>query len=568
MTPRDRLSLTKTAVPTIFPNCPSYLTNTTEKTKRISRDDRELRIVQTAINQSIVDNTSTIDKFSISILNDIVDKLSCIDLSNSSWVVHKPDNDTLFFLKIITLDNQPSIQCSLVIDQCLLINGFDQHRRQIHLSLNKIKDIRQIETLFVEIETFSVNSANSKPNQRQPSVKKQVENAITELQSAIELIEYSHQDIEFEGPKIDNLPILPKLGIIFLLDQLRYLIVLKHGRRYSVTTQVFPLKVHGISPACFRLIQSSNCLNLPHERNLLKIKNSIGLENEYLSVLKEFSSTFKDLERHVILQMDEVHIRSDASYKGGKIIGSIDHPEDPPTTVFSIMVSSLMTKFSTIVRLVPLGSSSAAALLPIVIKTISDIESCNLYVDAICTDNYPLNVSLYKLLSPNHKSLLPEVIHPCDPNRNLILFFDIVHILKSIRNNWLNLKDYEKVFIFPKFNDCIILDQTSTEDESQGHLRVSINTSGLNIDTVSFARSLYPTICYSVFDDIRTLYKSDRCNIFKRAPKLTSKACWPSSLERQNVNLALKIFHESTTAGLIALNIERKNISKTKLLIF
>ena len=178
----------------------------------------------------------------------------------------------------------------------------------------------------------------------------------------------------------------------------------------------FSLKVHGISPACLRLIQSSNCLTLPHEPNLLKIINSIGLESECLSVFKEFSSTFKDLERHVILQMDEVHTRSDASYKGGKVIGSIDHPEDPPTTVFSIVVSSLITKFSIIVKLVPLSSRSAAALFPIVIKTISDIESCNLYVGAVCTDNCPLNVSLYKLLSPNHKTLLPEVIHPCDPN--------------------------------------------------------------------------------------------------------------------------------------------------------
>ena len=98
VTPRDRLSLTKTAVLTIFPNYLSYLTNTTEM----------LTMVQTAINLSIVNNTSTIDKFSISILNDIVDKLSWIDLSNSS-VVHKPDTDTLFFLKIITLDNHYSM---------------------------------------------------------------------------------------------------------------------------------------------------------------------------------------------------------------------------------------------------------------------------------------------------------------------------------------------------------------------------------------------------------------------------------------------------------------------------
>ena len=70
VTPRDRLTLTKNAVPTIFPNCPSYLTKTTEKTKRISRDDRELTMVQTAINLSLVDNTSATAKFSINILND------------------------------------------------------------------------------------------------------------------------------------------------------------------------------------------------------------------------------------------------------------------------------------------------------------------------------------------------------------------------------------------------------------------------------------------------------------------------------------------------------------------
>ena len=50
--------------------------------------------------------------------------------------------------------------------------------------------------------------------------------------------------------------------------------------------------------------------------------------------------------------MDEVHIRGDASYKGGKIIGSIYHPKDPPPTVFSMMVSSFMKKNSTIVRLI------------------------------------------------------------------------------------------------------------------------------------------------------------------------------------------------------------------------
>ena len=229
----------------------------------------------------------------------------------------------------------------------------------------------------------------------------------------------------------------------------------KHKRRYNILTQVFSLKVYGISPASYRLIQSSNCLILPHERNILKIINSIGLENEYLNILRETATTFHQLDRHVIMQMDEVHIRSDASYTGGKIIGPIDNPEDPPTTVFSIMISSLGKKYSSIVRLIPLGASSAVKLFPIVKNIISDIEACNLFVEAICTDAYPLNVNLFKLFSNDQKTLLPNVTHPCHPNRSLILFFDIVHIVKSIRNNWLNSPDYEKTFVFPSFSDSI-----------------------------------------------------------------------------------------------------------------
>ena len=43
--------------------------------------------------------------------------------------------------------------------------------------------------------------------------------------------------------------------------------------------------------------------------------------------------------------MNEVHIRSDASFKGGKVLGAIDNPSDPPTTVFSMMISCLMKNF-------------------------------------------------------------------------------------------------------------------------------------------------------------------------------------------------------------------------------
>ena len=74
--------------------------------------------------------------------------------------------------------------------------AFDQHKRQIYLSINKIDDI-QVETLLIEIVTFCISNPNSKLNQ--PSVKNRVEKAILELERAIELLEDCEQDSEFDG---------------------------------------------------------------------------------------------------------------------------------------------------------------------------------------------------------------------------------------------------------------------------------------------------------------------------------------------------------------------------------
>ena len=94
-------------------------TSTKEQTQIFSRDDKEKTMVQTAINPILVENTATIAKYSITILNDIVCKLNFIDLS-SGWIFHKHEPDTLFIHKITTLVNQPCIQCSLVIDKGFL----------------------------------------------------------------------------------------------------------------------------------------------------------------------------------------------------------------------------------------------------------------------------------------------------------------------------------------------------------------------------------------------------------------------------------------------------------------
>ena len=344
--PRKKMSLNRCAVPSIFPNCPEYLTDITVKPQRLSRADKEEKMMQSAYKESLIDNKENDAKFFVATLDCIISKLSQIELPNG-WLSHRPNPSTILFLKIHFNGEINIIDRSIIIDQNLICKALYKETHKIQLSYYVLNDMRLLEKIIQEVEIFEMAQTTSVSSSVNP-VKKHVENAIMEISSAINKLEPNNNSItEHETGNTDFM----RIRLNFLLDQLKYLSLVKYSRRFSILTQVFCLKLQGISPASYRLIQSSNCLILPHERNLLRIRNSIGLQSEYTKIIKEIATTFKHLERHVILQMDEVHIRSDAAYKGGRVIGLIDNPEDPPMTVFSIMISSLAARFSTILRL-------------------------------------------------------------------------------------------------------------------------------------------------------------------------------------------------------------------------
>ena len=120
-----------------------------------------------------------------------------------------------------------------------------------------------------------------------------------------------------------------------------------------------------------------SCLSLPHFNTLEKLYSSFGLESDFFPFLKQATHSFSNEQKHVILQMDEIHVKPDISYKGGKIIGPNICPDDPTKTVFAIMVSSLYKKWSCVVRLLPCASLSAEKIFVIVKSCIRDVEACS-----------------------------------------------------------------------------------------------------------------------------------------------------------------------------------------------
>ena len=329
-------------------------------------------------------------------------------------------------------NSQISIAYTLSINEYLITKAF-AYNKEISLDqINKLIDIRQLEVLFEKVEHFEEPSL---PDFK--TIEEQISNATNQLRVVACSIEEEFEvenisTIKSVNDSTTNSKILPHLQ--FIINQLENILVSKNNRRYNLITLVMALKCQLVSPACYRYLQSLDYVSFPHHSTLQRLYSNIGLDSEFVSYLKQSTLEFNPMERNVIVQMDEVHVKSEYTYKGGKIIGSSMHSDDPARTVFAIMVSSLYKKWSTIVRLLPCSKSSAKEIFPIIKTIIGDIENCNLKVQVICTDNYPMNVALFKLFSPT--STLDTVVpHPLNSERWIVLLFDFVHILKSIRNN-------------------------------------------------------------------------------------------------------------------------------------
>ena len=63
--------------------------------------------------------------------------------------------------------------------------------------------------------------------------------------------------------------------------------------------------------------------------HITEIYNLIGLENEYFLFLKNATCNFTAQQKNVIVQIYAVHVKSDITYKGGKIIAPSLDTQDP-----------------------------------------------------------------------------------------------------------------------------------------------------------------------------------------------------------------------------------------------
>jgi len=173
------------------------------------------------------------------------------------------------------------------------------------------------------------------------------------------------------------------------------------------------------------------------------------------------------------------------------------------------MVKCLCSKTKFLVKIIPIFSLTALKLFDYLKLSMSMLEGCGATIFALLCDNNRINQRCYNaMFEPIDKSKPWIVKHPCQPDSILFLLYDPVHILKNIRNNWLNEKT-KTMFFF----------------DDDGNL---------------LEASWYPLI---------SLYNHEK-SLFSSNSKLTMASISPSKLERQKVALALQIFCDQTVAAL------------------
>ena len=205
---------------------------------------------------------------------------------------------------------------------------------------------------------------------------------------------------------------------------------------------------------------------------------------------------------------------------------AIDSPDKLAKTVLTFMVKPLMGGKAFVFRFIPVFKLNAPFLYKNLLQALEIVNAAGGHCIAIISDNHAANRTVHDDLRKNfplHQPTLTisaenvewtkqtfKIAHPCRRGRTLHLLFDSVHLFKSIRNNWLTEK-MQKLNFKPPSSDSAPV----TAD----------------------------------WKDLVNLNHKEIENHIKRTP-LSHRALFPSSFDKQKVNLVNAIFHEKTVAAL------------------
>ena len=502
------------AVPSKLPNCPSYLSSATSW--RESPDERRSRkeeaAIQSAFVESIADDLQQKQKIKFETLDELVAKLDFLD---TFWTVIK-QQESVLICHIASMPH-PKITLSVAIDQNCAVKVFASEVEMKKVGSYSIptciNDVDSLGKLLSNLKECNIEKSPSDPGR-----------VIILLQLVISVLSLIQ---EHSFKHINTVKVI--------CEQLRLMTLNK--LEYSAEFMVFSSLLYNCSPQGYRLLRNTGHLILPSYSTVRRLTLSQNLnpaleqhDSNFLMYIKNKFKFLTQNDKTVTLMIDEIHIKQYFDYKGGNVVGSAFNTTEAAKSAFVFMLSSLLSKFKDVVHILPTKTIDAESLFTVIKQVIIGIEKIGFTVICVLTDNNSIN---RKAMSYFHSPPQCSTVyrHPAQNSRPLFFMFDSVHLLKCIRNNWINQKTFDKCMQFPDFS----LDELSV------------------CDSVS-------RICNAPFTTLKKLHSLEADSLLKHAYRLTLKALSPSNLEKQNVNLVVQIFNEYIVQALQTLG-EKHNLA-------
>ena len=285
-----------------------------------------------------------------------------------------------------------------------------------------------------------------------------------------------------------------------------------HGRPpYSAEVIRFALLSRYTSPQAYK--QLLETFPLPSLSLLTKLQHG-GIDS-----MKAAKMLFGQglISEDIILMTDEMYLQKGTQFQGGEYIGAnADGEMYKGIVVF--MINGLQSTVPMVIRASPEVSLQGDWLAKNLLAVLQDLLHAGFRVRGLVADNHSVNVNAFKGLLNNNMGDKKHFFYIPGSSHKTYVFFDTVHLLKNIRNNLLNTKK----FVFPAF-------------EFEVCENVICSAAG-----------------YISWSDIHSIYDKDKKNDanLRKAHKLSYKALHPGN-NKQAVDLAIAIFHESTVAASI-----------------
>lgn len=313
--------LKPSAIPSVFPNCPAYLSRQ-ETSARESPEEKRARLdaeaLQEAIQLSAQSHEAEEKKNAIATFEDLLKAVGGLSLTDF-WSMVVTQTRVLF----LNFRNQeaPVVHCAVTVSSDLSLAVYVGEMRLESLGSSvlplTISDFRVLQKVLCDVEEVTKDSAKN---------ELQLEILLKRVVALLEELSSSALPHEWQVEVVK-----------FVTQQLQ--VLLNKASIYPADFMVFCSLVYTISPHAYRFIRSTAKLKLPHPQTIRRICASYNAspsreqeEDAFLFYARRLASTLKDHERFVTLMMDEIHLQASFQYKGGCVTGAATNSENAAKT--------------------------------------------------------------------------------------------------------------------------------------------------------------------------------------------------------------------------------------------